>query len=540
MANLRSLPLCALAGTVLCATALMAQGTVPAARIAGPIDENQLVTLTGNVNPHATAKYDHGSVSAALPMTGLTLVLSRSPEAQSAFDAFVASQYDTGSANYHHWLTPAEIGAQFGPAEADIATISGWLTSQGFTITGIPQDRMTISFSGTAGQVESAFHTEIHNLQVNGVAHIANMSDPQIPAALAPVVAGVKGLHNFLPHALHTMGNKVTFNQEAGQWQKVATGTAGSFGTTNSGAAGPKPAFSALSTGTGTQLATGPRPAFGINVPAGPNNFAYLEEDVTPYDFATIYNVQPLWTNSITGTGETIAVAGTSDINLSDVAAFRSTFGLPAGLTPVEVKGANGIDPGECTSTSTAVACNIDDLLENTLDVEWSGGVATGAQIVLVTSGYNSLTSPTNDPVYQSAQYVVENHSNTAYPEVENANILSVSYGECGLGEGTASNVAYYDLWQSAAAEGISVFVASGDAGSPGCDDNLDMEYGNPYSARNGLAVSGLASTPYNTAVGGTEFELVQTDVQLHRQRDSGLPGLERKPGISGVLEHHQ
>jgi subtilase family serine protease len=125
---------------------------------------------------------------------------------------------------------------------------------------------------------------------------------------------------------------------------------------------------------------------------------------VAPYDFATIYNVLPLWTASptaITGTGQTIAIAGTSDIALSDVAAFRSAFGLPAGLTPQEVKGANGVDPGICTST-TAATCNIEDLTENTLDVEWSGAVAPGAQIVLVT--LPAAQSATDDTVYDSSK----------------------------------------------------------------------------------------------------------------------------------------
>lgn len=501
MTSLRSLPLCAVASALLSCVA-MAQTASPNVRIVSAIDENQLVTLAGNVNPHANAENDRGPVSASLPMADMTMVLSRSPGQQAAFDAFVASQYDASSPNYHQWLTPAEIGERFGPAQADIATITSWLASHGFTVTSVSHDRMSIHFTGTAAQAESAFHVQIHNLSVNGVLHIANMTDPQIPAALATVVLGVKGLHNFLPHPMHKTGSVVQFNQQAGKWQRVPAAVPAG---TDSKAA---PA-----------LATGIHPMFGSNGNCG-TGCSYLEEDVAPYDFATIYNVLPLWNSNITGSGQTIAIAGTSDICLgqsgtpcnsdNDVASFRSSFGLPAGQTVVQAKGVNGIDPGVCTGSTNV--CNSSDELENSLDVEWSGAVATGAQIVLVTSGYNSQTSPTNDPIYLSAQYVVDNHGDSSIlvPQVASANILSVSYGECELFNGTSSNVAYYNLWQSAAAEGISVFVASGDSGSPACDDGQDQSYGNPYSAQLGLSVSGLASTPYNTAVGGTDFSWCQ------------------------------
>jgi hypothetical protein len=451
-------------------------------RITERVDENQLVTLKGNTHPAATAANDLGPVRPNLPMTDLVLVLSRSPEQQAAFDEFVASQYDSSSPNFHHWLQPGEVGERFGPSLGDIATISSWLASHGFSVAEVSKDRVSIRFSGTAAQVQSAFHTEIHNLSVNGERHIANMRDPEIPAALAPVVAGIKALHDFKPKPQHRLGSTVTFNSTSGKWQRIASSV-------------PMASASGL-----TAPAVTAHPEFGITVGSGTS--AYLIEDVAPYDFATIYNVLPLWnaTTPVTGTGQMIAIAGTSDITLSDVATFRSAFGLPAGLTPQEVKGANGLDPGICTSTSPTATCTIDDLTENSLDVEWSGSVAPGAQIVLVTSGAQSAT---DDTVYDSSSYVVENNGNSSSP-VANAHILSVSYGECELGEGTSGNAAYNNLWQTAATEGIAVFVATGDAGSATCDQGLDTS--SPYAAQYGLSVSGLASTPYNTAVGGTDL----------------------------------
>jgi len=453
-----------LVGLFIHGASVFSQSPAPAARIADKIDESQLITLKGNTHPLAIGGNDRGAANPNLAMNDLILVLKRSPEQQAAFDQFVASEYDPASPNFHSWLAPADVGRMFGPSPADVATISSWLAGHGLLVNEVSPDRMTIRFSGTAAQVESAFHVEIHNLLVSGQPHIANMSDPQIPAALAPVVAGVKALHNFFPRPLHQSGGLVSFAASDGGWHRAS-------GDAQQGAA----------------ESIAPHPYFGINIGSGSS--AYTIEDVAPYDFATIYNVLPLWNSNIDGTGQTIAIAGTSDINTADVASFRSAFGLPGGTPPTTIV-ANGSDPGECTSTNQASVCTIDDLVENTLDLEWSGAVAKGASIVLVVSGSNSTTT---DTVYSSADYVVQNVT---------ANILSVSYGECELGEGTSGNATYNNLWETAASEGIAVFVASGDAGAATCDQGANP----PHAAVYGLSVSGIASTPFNTAVGGTDL----------------------------------
>jgi len=436
------------------------QNPSAAPRIRAQIDENQRVTLAGNTHPYARAEYDRGAVSPELAMGDLILVLRRSPEQQKAFDDFVAGQYDASSPNFHHWLKPEEIGQRFGPATADIATLTGWLTARGFAVDEVANDRMSIRFSGNAAQVQNAFHTEIHHLVVRNEAHIANMSDPQIPSALAPVVVGVKAMHNFFAHPLSRIGNQVFLNPATGKWERTASAT----------------------------LTGKPRPQFGTTGGSGTNT--YQIEDVAPYDFATIYNVLPLWNagSPIDGTGQKIAIAGTANINLSDVAAFRSAFGLPANVPQVKI---TNTDPG--TNCISANDPNCIESIENTLDVEWSGAVAKGAQIILVTS---KATTPSTDNLYLSESYIVQNVV---------APVMNVSYGQCELGMLTAGNAQYASLWQTAAAAGISVFVATGDAGSPACDQGGDAK-GTPYVADFGLAVSGIASTPNNTAVGGTDF----------------------------------
>jgi len=412
-------------------------------RIVERVDEMRVAHLHGNTHPLARGEFDQGKVDPQLPMERMILVLKRSPEQEAALEAFMARQLDPSSPDFHHWLTPEELGRTYGPSDSDISSITSWLQNDGFSVEKVANGRTFIEFSGTAQQVEKAFHTEIHRYNAIGEEHIANNSDPSIPEALSPVVLGVLSLHNFFTKPLHRYAGSSHLESNSGKWV-------------------PDDPESVL------------KPAFGISYSGT------TLEWVAPYDFATIYNVLPLWNAGIDGTGQTIAIAGRSNITLSDVATFRSAFGLPANPPTVIV---NGPDPGE---TST------DERLENTVDVEWSGAVAKGATIKLVTTKSTSTT----DGAIQSALYIIDNNV---------APIMSFSYGACELALGTAGNAAINTMWQEGAAAGITIFVAAGDQGAAGCDGGQTA----PYRAQYGLAVSGTSSTPYNVAVGGTDFQWV-------------------------------
>src|SRR5258706_4630780 len=298
---------------------------------------------------------------------------------------------------------------------------------------------MVIEFSGTAGQVRSAFHTEIHHFVMNGEEHTANVADPQIPAALAPVVAGVVSLHDF-PKRSHA---KVVgeFRRKIGE------------------------------------LAL--QPLLTLTNPFGSGNFYGLG----PGDFATIYNTKPLLTAGNDGTGQTIAIVGEPDLNVQDVQQFRSIFGLPANFDATNIV-VNGADPG---------ITSVDEETEADLDVQWSGAVAPGATIKFVASA----STPASAGIDLSALYIVEHNI---------AAVMSVSYGACENVLGSAGNAFYSTVWEQAAAQGITVMVSAWDVGSAGCDD-----FNKPQPATQGLAVSGLASTPYNVSVGGTDFDQVNT-----------------------------
>ncbi len=198
---------------------------------------------------------------------------------------------------------------------------------------------------------------------------------------------------------------------------------------------------------------------------------------LSPGDFAIIYDVNTLYSAGISGTGQTIAIVGRTNPTTAstDWATFRTMMGLPANPPTVIV---NGPDPGDLGTNEDG---------EANLDVEWSGAVAPNATIIFVTSA----TTDTTDGVDLSAQYIVDH---------DLAPVMSTSFGECEADMGTTENQFYDNLWSQAAGEGITAFVSSGDSGAAGCDADTETR------ARHGLAVNGLASTPYNVAVGGTEF----------------------------------
>jgi subtilase family serine protease len=166
-----------------CVRVAFSAGSQTTPLITEDIDESALVTLTGNTRTEATAANDRGAVAPDFSMGHMLLQLRRSPAQQQALEKFLGQLEDPQSPNYHHWLTAVEFGEKYGLAGQDLTRITGWLQSHSLTVNSISPNGMVIDFSGNAGQVREAFHTEIHNLMVNGAAHIANMSNPQIPAA---------------------------------------------------------------------------------------------------------------------------------------------------------------------------------------------------------------------------------------------------------------------------------------------------------------------------------------------------------------------
>jgi len=395
--------------------------------IAGSIDEAKVVTLHGSVHPLAQAHYDVGAVPDSFAADRMLLLLNRPAERQTALQQFMKDVHTRGMASYHQWLTPQQFGERFGPADSDVQTAVGWLKSHGFKVSRVTKSKGMIEFSGTAGQLREALHTQIHQYSIQDETHYANANEISIPAALAALVRGISPLNNF-----------------RAQPQLQVLGRAG------------------YSPATGKTI-----PQWTL--PNGSANF-YA---VAPADLATQYDLAPLYQAGVNGTGQTIGIINESNIDIALVNAYQQLFGLPGNPTQVVI---DGDDPG----------LNGADV-EAYLDVEVSGAVAPNATVNL----YISNGSDFQDPVALSALRAIEDNQ---------ASVLSVSFGACEKFEGNSGNQLWSELWEEAAAQGQTVFVSSGDSGPAGCDP------GWLFPAMEGVSVNGIASTPWNVAVGGTDF----------------------------------
>lgn len=446
----------ALAGLMGAACGMVAEAqasaTRPIARITAPVDESQLTTLKGNTSSIAQAAFDRGAAPVSMPASRLILVLKRSQQQQADLETYLEAVQDPNSPSYHKFLTPQQFGQLYGVSDADLATVETWLEGRGLKVDRVEKGRMALEISGTVGQVQTAFHTAIHSFAEKGQQYWANTGDPAIPTALTPVVAGVSSLNSMKPEANNHRGPSGVFDART---QTI------------------RPSYTVGNSTSGYVIYLGPADA------------------ATVYDTPTSLNPNFSGT-AYDGTGVTIGIAGDSNVNLTQIANYRSTFGLAPKAAQVVV---DGVDPG----------ANGDEI-EAYLDMEVATGIAPNANIIL----YTAANTTYEGGVFLAIQRALDDNQ---------ATILNVSFSECEAGLGSSGNLYVDQLWQQAAAQGIAVTVASDDSGSAGCDD--------PHSepdATKGLAVNGLGSTPYNISVGGTDFDVLISSFTAYVDTSNTLP----------------
>lgn len=363
--------------------------------------------LPGSVHPKAQSRYDQGPVDPAFKIGYITLTLNPSASQQAMLDQLLEQQQDRSSVNYHRWLTPEQFGDRFGLSRSDYNEVVSWIEAQGLHVENIARARNWVSFSGSARQVQRAFHTEIHRYVVDGETHYANATELRIPAVLQDLVNGVRGLDDF--------------------WNK------------------PSRVFPQFTT------------------PAGLNQLA-------PDDWATIYDVAPLYNMGVDGTGQRVAIVGRSDFNRAFLDSFRQIFALGTANLEMHLVGP---DPGITNAAGEAA-----------LDVEWAGAIARNATVV----------------------YVYANNFNDAAQAAVDQNlapVMSESFGTCEF----LGAPGYRSTAQQANAQGITWLASSGDSGGADCDPHgFFGTSGNSTNAVSGPAVSMPASFPEVTAVGGTQF----------------------------------
>jgi uncharacterized protein (TIGR03437 family) len=381
-------------------------------RITLAVDDSRRATLPGHVSPRIASAADQGVVDPSMELHYVLLVLAASPSQQADLNRLLAQQQDPSSPYYHIWLTPEQYADRFGVSQPDLDKIVAWLGRHNLTVKSVARGRNTVAFGGAAGAVATAFGVEIHRYLADGELHYANTADPTVPAAFQGVVQVVQGLNDF---RLKPM------------------------------------------------LLRSAQPRFDLS---GSHFLA-------PDDIATIYDIAPLYNAGFTGTGQTLAVMGQTDIELTDIAQYRSYFNLPAN-SPTLLLVPGSPNPGLSSG----------DLAEADLDLELSGAVARNATVLFVYS---------NDAVF-SFEYAIDQNI---------APVIGMSYGNCEV-QLPLSEVEAFDSWGSqASAQGQTIFAASGDNGAADCFVSTDRSTTDGNTTE---SVDMPASLPQVTGVGGTTF----------------------------------
>ena len=440
-------------------------------RITGALNNGQTVALAGTVYRQAIPKFDQGPADPALQFGSITLLTLPSVAQRKALAQLVSEQQDPHSPNYHKWLRPEQWADRFGLSLNDVARITDWLQSEGFSNIQVARGRNWITFSGTAAEIASAFRTEIHGYNVNGQMHVANATALNIPAALGGIVSGIRGLNDFhlQPRVIHRI-----------------------------------------------------RPNYYSS--------SLQAEYLAPGDIATLYDINTLYKAStpIDGTGQKLAIIGQTDVYLSDINDFRTGFGLSSIGCTTNASGViaacsdphlqyvvadNLTDPQQPLTTG--------DLSEADLDLEWSGAVARGAQLVYVNapatfSGSNLVSGG----VWEAWYWAVDNRL---------APVISVSYSLCEFGDSnimdpiTGTAGADEVELQKANSFGITFINSSGDTGAAECDNQTTSASGN--LAVGGYAAAYPASSPEVTGTGGTSISVADLNSGSYWGKNNGTNG---------------
>jgi hypothetical protein len=393
-------------------------------RISGPIDSSRMVPLFGNIQGPSRPGSDLGRADGGRLIEGISLDFRLSPAQQKDLDQFLAQLGDRSSPNYHKYLKIPQYARRFGMSQNDVDKVVAWIEAQGFTNIKVSPTRNQISFDGTVAQIESAFALEMHHYLVDGEVHLANAMNPSLPAALAGTVQHVGHLHDFAP-----------------------------------------------------------KPRLKVK----PNLTSYVSGShyLSPADFATIYDLNALYTANATRPNQKIAIVGQSTVNATDLSNFRSAALLPTSTVTMT----------RIPATSTDVRCSGDEG-ESDLDLEWSGGVAKNASVIFVYAGVNAGESCTSRAhnIWDALQYALETPV---------APFVSTSYGYCeqGMQAQDPGFAATIQTWvQAGQTHGVTLVSASGDSGAADCDPSSST------SATGGLAVDVPAAIPETTGAGGNEF----------------------------------
>lgn len=350
-------------------------------------------------------------------------------------ETFVALSQEPGLPNYHRFLSTREFADLFAPSSDDIRSITRFLSGFGITVNEVYADRLLIKATGTADAFNQAFSVDLHDVRHDGRRYHRHHHNPVIPILLRDLLVSVEGLDTE-PH-FHHMHHSM-------------------------GASTPLPPSTPI------------LPKSGSTATGVPGNF-------TVGDVANLYNINPLYQAHIDGTGRTVGIVTLAGFDPADAFTYWNLIGLPVNphrLTQVHVDGGGEISADAGTG-------------ETCLDVEQSGGLAPGAKMVV----YDAPNTNAGfvDLFYKAASDNLVDTMSVSWGEAE-----AFFFEQVGGVDGTPLLTAFHQAFLEAAAQGISVFAASGDSGA----FDINNAFNDPVT--NVLTVDHPAADPAITAAGGT------------------------------------
>ena len=387
------------------------------------------VRLSGNHSLLAEAFSPLGNAALDAP---LRMQIRFALRDQAALVQLLVDQQNPASKNFHKWLKTGEFSRRFGPASSEVKAVEQWLEAQGFMITSRAPGYL--GFSGNVAQTQNTFDVRIARFG-DGSAY-GNTADPVVPRQLADVIGAIVGMDNMVravPQFRRVSRSSTGYETVAPARGKLSTPSAPDRSAANSAA---------------PQYLIGNFQAFG------------------PGDMRSFYG-QTVGAGR-DGSGDCIAIVGTSDFFDATASTFTSQFGLP----PISyTRVLHGPNPGILP----------DDSLEAELDLQWTHAAAPGASIVF---HYGS------DLIAAISGAVSDN----------TCGAINISFALCGPSQSLITNTVH-GLFLQAAAQGQSVFVSSGDQGAAGLSVSGDLCI-DSFSR----SVNELSADPNVTSVGGTQF----------------------------------
>ncbi|WP_194915783.1 cell wall-binding repeat-containing protein [Catenulispora rubra] len=380
---------------------------------------------------------------------------------------------EPGSANYHKYLTPAQVKSEFGATADQVKTVTDWATGAGLKVTSIGDGY--VETSGPASTVQAAFGTTIANYAApDGQSHYAPSSAAMLPAHVASVISGISGL-----------SDTPTVNKPAlATAPAAAKGAAGSAGAT--GTAKGSPAASAHP-GSSTFVTS------WCSTYWGQQSYAGIPAPICGYDGEQLRSGYGMASSGLTGKGATVAIidAYLNPNMVSDMQTYNAQFHQQQLRQGQYTESAN---PAAFNNKS---ACGADKWnQEQALDVEAVHNMAPDANIV-----YVAANSCNDNDLMDAYSSVVNNHS----ADIVSGSIDGLMHTN-GWNQDAATRAAYDRIFMRGALEGIAFNFATGDCGDN--DPANAATGGNCQSDSAGKQSAWPASSQWVTAVGGTSLKV--------------------------------